>query len=74
LLDEDQARLTDLGFLPDSEASDSDDEGDANLPAAQIIRNQPQMRGAPWLRRLYGAHGWDASSSNEAATKRTAFT
>ena len=52
MLDEDQARLTDLGFLPDSEASDSDDEGDANLPAAQIIRNQPQMRGAPWFEEI----------------------
>jgi hypothetical protein len=48
LLEEDQARLADLGFLPDSDASDDD----ASLPEAPLARAQPQTRGAPWFEEI----------------------
>ncbi|CAO2658056.1 Nn.00g073160.m01.CDS01 [Neocucurbitaria sp. VM-36] len=58
LLDEDQAMLGELGFLPGSESSD--DEASVNLagpsPRANTQRNvvtsEPQSRGAPWFEEI----------------------
>jgi hypothetical protein len=47
LLEDDQARLSELGLLPD----DSSDDG-TNLLDAARVRTQPQARGAPWFEEI----------------------
>lgn len=53
LLDEDQAALGELGFLPNGESSD-EDFTDIAGPSRQngahaAIKSEPQARGAPWF-------------------------
>jgi hypothetical protein len=55
LLDEDQALLDDLGFLPTSESSDDEatvEESSRTNPERTVIRSGPQARGAPWFEEI----------------------
>lgn len=61
LLDEDQARLAELGFLP---TSDSSDDESSNIPppapagssrssnTRTVARSEPSARGAPWFEEI----------------------
>jgi len=53
LLDEDQALLGELGYLPSGESSDEDTTvaGPSRLAQA-VVRSEPQSRGAPWFEEL----------------------
>lgn len=55
LLDEDQALLADLGFLPGSESSDEDVSTTGpsrSAPVRTIARNEAHVRGAPWFEEI----------------------
>lgn len=53
LLDEDQALLAELGFLPTSESSDEDSIVPARTSASRsIARPEAQSRGAPWFEEI----------------------
>ena len=53
LLDEDQALLGDLGFLPSSESSDDDGAAPSRTPAtATVARSEPRVRGTPWFEEI----------------------
>lgn len=71
LLDEDQALLGQLGYLPSGESSDEDvaAAGPSRVPRA-VARAEPQTRGAPWFEEMVehtklgrfkqqrGSHSW----------------
>lgn len=53
LLDEDQALLTELGFLPGSESSDEDTVAPVRTTTSRsVLRSEPQSRGAPWFEEI----------------------
>ncbi|KAH7086263.1 hypothetical protein FB567DRAFT_66609 [Paraphoma chrysanthemicola] len=56
LLDDDQALLEDLGFLPSSESSDEDTSHAAvhsrSHPSRTVARSEPAVRGAPWFEEI----------------------
>lgn len=53
LLDEDQALLTELGFLPSSDSSDEDSILPARATTSRsAAHSEPQSRGAPWFEEI----------------------
>lgn len=53
MLDEDQALLGQLGFLPSGDSSDEDGAivtGPSKLRS--VVRSEPQTRGAPWFEEI----------------------
>lgn len=56
LLDEDQALLEELGFLPSSESSDEDtshaDGPSRSSSSRPVVRPDPAARGAPWFEEI----------------------
>lgn len=55
LLDEDQALLGDMGYLPAAESSDDEvapAAGPSRLAARAAVRTEPRLRGAPWFEEM----------------------
>lgn len=55
LLDEDQALLGELGYLPNGDSSDEDIialAGPSSRTARSVVRSGPQTQGAPWFEEL----------------------
>jgi hypothetical protein len=53
LLEEDQAQLGRLGFLPGGDSSDEDAAAIAGPSKARsVVRSEPQTRGAPWFEEM----------------------
>lgn len=54
LLDEDQALLGEMGYLPAGESSDEDvaASGPSRQTTRTIVRSEPRLRGAPWFEEM----------------------
>jgi hypothetical protein len=53
LLDEDQALLGQLGYLPSGESSDEDaSAAGPSRTSRAVIRSEPQIRGSPWFEEM----------------------
>ncbi|KAL6706390.1 hypothetical protein ACN47E_005496 [Coniothyrium glycines] len=53
LLDEDQALLDQLGFLPTSDSSDEESGASGRIPSSRTVtRTEPRSQGAPWFEEI----------------------